>query len=80
MGYSELIPCATLGLIAFGVFALHAGRLADCWSREGVIGMFFVGIGLAAIGNSFVKNLIQMAVGLFISGMFAAIYHPVAQR
>ena len=39
--------------------------------------MFFVGIGLAAIGTSFVKNPIQMAVGLFIIGMFAAIYHPV---
>ena len=39
--------------------------------------MFFVGNGLAAIGTSFVKNPIQMAVGLFIIGMFAAIYHPV---
>ena len=39
--------------------------------------MFFVGIGLAAIGTSFVKNPIQIAVGLFIIGMFAAIYHPV---
>ena len=77
MGYSELIPYATPGLIAFGVFSLPAGWLADRWSREGVMGVFFVGIGLAAIGTSFVQNPIQMAIGLFIIGMFAGIYHPV---
>ena len=36
-----------------------------------------MGIGLAAIDSSFVQNPIQMAIGLFIIGMFAAIYHPV---
>ncbi len=77
LGYAELIPYATPGLIAFGVFSLPAGWLADRWSREGVMGVFFVGIGLAAIGTSFVQNPIQMAIGLFIIGMFAAIYHPV---
>ncbi len=77
LGYAELIPYATPGLVAFGVFSLPAGWLADRWSREGVMGVFFVGIGLAAIGTSFVQNPIQMAIGLFIIGMFAAIYHPV---
>ena len=41
------------------------------------MGLFFVGIVLAAIGTSFVQNPIQMAIGLFIIGMFATIYHPV---
>ena len=77
LGHFELIPYATPGLITFGVVVLPAGWLADRWSREGVMGMFFVGNGLAAISTSFVKNPIQMAVGLFIIGMFAAIYHPV---
>ncbi|MEC8593626.1 MAG: MFS transporter [SAR324 cluster bacterium] len=77
LGYAELIPYATPGLVAFGVFSLPAGWLADRWSREGVMGVFFVGIGLAAISTSFVQNPIQMAIGLFIIGMFAAIYHPV---
>ena len=72
LGYSELIPYATPGLIAFGVFSLPAGWLADRWSREGVMGVFFVGIGLAAIGTSFVQNPIQMAIGLFIIGMFCS--------
>ena len=77
LGYSELIPYATPGLIAFGVFSLPAGWLADRWSREGVMGVLFFGIGLAVIGTSFVQNPIQMAIGLFVIGMFAAIYHPV---
>ncbi len=77
LGYAELIPYAIPGLVAFGVFSLPAGWLADRWSREGVMGVFFVGIGLAAISTSFVQNPIQMEIGLFIIGMFAAIYHPV---
>ncbi|MAA67344.1 MAG: hypothetical protein CL915_00965 [Deltaproteobacteria bacterium] len=52
LGYSKLIPYVTPGLITFDVFSLPAGWLADRWSREGVIGVFFVGIGLAAIGTS----------------------------
>ena len=40
-------------------------------------GGVFLGIGLAATGTSFVQNPIQMAIGLFIIGMFPAIYHPV---
>ena len=39
LGYAELIPYATPGLIAFGVFSLPAGWLADRWSREGVMGV-----------------------------------------
>ena len=66
LSYAELIPYATPGLVAFGVFSLPAGWLADRWSREGVMGVFFVGIGLAAISTSFVQNPIQMAIGLFI--------------
>ena len=77
MPYGDLIPYATPGLIAFGVFSLPAGWLADRWSREGMMGVFFVGIGLAAIGTSFATNPVQIAAGLFTVGVFAAIYHPV---
>ena len=47
MSYSELIPYATPGFVAFGVCALLAGWLADKWSREGMMVVFFFGIGLA---------------------------------
>jgi len=77
MPYGDLIPYATPGLIAFGVFSLPSGWLADRWSREGMMGVFFVGIGLSAIATSLATNPIQIATGLFAVGMFAAIYHPV---
>ena len=77
LSYAELIPYATPGLIAFGIFSLPAGWLADRWSREGMMVVFFIGIGLAAIATSAAQNPVQIAAGLFVIGMFAAIYHPV---
>jgi len=77
MSYAELIPYATPGLIAFGVFSLPAGWLADRWSREGMMTIFFIGIGLAAIATSTAQTPEQIAIGLFVVGVFAAIYHPV---
>lgn len=75
--YAQLIPYATPGLVAFGLFSLPAGWLADRWSREGMMVIFFIGIGLASIATSFAQDPVQMAIGLFVVGMFAAIYHPV---
>ena len=77
MSYAELIPYATPGLIAFGVFSLPAGWLADRWSREGMMVVFFIGIGLASVATSTAQSPVQIAVGLFVVGVFAAIYHPV---
>ncbi|MGI9390103.1 MAG: MFS transporter [Boseongicola sp.] len=77
MSYAELIPYATPGLIAFGVFSLPAGWLADRWSREGMMAVFFVGIGLASVATSAAQSPVQIALGLFVVGVFAAIYHPV---
>jgi len=77
VSYAELLIYATPGFFAFGLFSLPAGWLADKWSRDGMIGVFFVGIGLASIGTSFSETPLQMGIGLFVIGMFAAIYHPV---
>lgn len=77
MPYSELILYATPGLIAFGLFSLPAGWIADKWSREGMMAVFFVGIGLASVATSLAGSPVQMSIGLFVIGMFAAIYHPV---
>jgi len=77
LSYAELIPYATPGFVAFGLFSLPAGWLADRWSREGMIAVFFLGIGVAAIATSFATGPLQIAFGLFVIGVFAAIYHPV---
>ncbi len=77
VGYAELLAYATPGFFAFGVFSLPAGWLADRWSRDGMMVVFFIGIGLASIATSFAASPLQIGVGLFVIGMFAAIYHPV---
>ncbi len=77
MSYATLIPYATPGFIAFGVFALVAGWIADRWSREGMIVIFFIGIGASSMATSMADSPIQIAMGLTLIGIFAAIYHPV---
>jgi MFS family permease len=75
--YAELIVYATPGFVAFGAFALPAGWLADRWSRHGMMVVFFVGIGLSSIVCALAQTPLQMSIGLFFVGTFAAIYHPV---
>ncbi len=77
VSYSDLLKYATPGFLAFGLFALPAGWIADKWSREGMVAVFFIGIGLAAIATAFSQTPLQVGIGLFFVGIFAAIYHPV---
>ena len=75
--YDQVLSYAAPGFFAFGVFALPAGWLADKWSREGMIAVFFVGIGCASILTAAAQSPLQIGVALFVVGVFAAIYHPV---
>ena len=77
LGYADLLRYATPGFFAFGVFALPAGWIADKWSREGMLSVFFIGIGLASIATSFARSPFEIGLGLFVISVFAAIYHPV---
>lgn len=77
MSYSELIPYATPGFVAFAIFTFPAGWLADKWNRVHMMAVFFIGIGLSSILVAVATTPFQISVGLFIVGMFAAIYHPV---
>ncbi len=77
LSYAELVKFATPGFFAFGVFSLPAGWLADKWSRDGMMSLFFIGIGFASIATSFARTPTEIGIGLFVVGIFAAIYHPV---
>ena len=77
MSYGQLITYATSGFAAFAVFTIPAGWLADRWSREGMMAVFFIGIGASSAATALATTPLEMAVGLFAIGMFAAIYHPV---
>ena len=77
MSYAELIPYATPGFVAFGLGSLPAGWVADQWSREGMLTIFFVGIGASSIFTALADSPLQIALGLLAIGAFASIYHPV---
>jgi MFS family permease len=77
MSYAELLKISIGGWIAFGLFSIPAGWLADKWSRWGTMVLFFIGIGSASILTGLAQTTTQVAIGLTLIGMFAAIYHPV---
>ena len=73
-GAPELCHPRVLGLRP----VLAAGGLARRQLEPGWHdGVFFVGIGLASIATAFARSPLEIAIGLFIIGVFAAIYHPV---
>jgi len=75
--YSELLPLSLGGFIALGAFSIPAGWIADHWSRYKMMAVFFFGIGASLFLTGFAQSSWQIAVGLTLTGMFAAIYHPV---
>src|SRR6266436_5332455 len=77
MAYSELLPYATPGFVAFGAGSLLTGWLGDRWSRRHMMVIFFVGIGASMIAVGFVQTPLQLGAALLSIGLFASIYHPV---
>jgi len=75
--YSQLLPLALGGFIAFGAFAIPAGWLADHWSRYRTMVIFYFGIGASLFLTGFAQSPWHIAAGLTLTGAFAAIYHPV---
>jgi len=77
MTYSELLPYATPGFVAFGAGSLLTGWLGDRWSRRHMMVIFFIGIGSAMIAVGLVQTPLQLGAALLAIGVFASIYHPV---
>jgi MFS family permease len=75
--YSEMIALSSTAFLAFGIFSLPAGWLADRWSRRNLMAAFYFGCGLSLALTAFAPNLTMLAAGMFVLGIFAAIYHPV---
>src|SRR5947209_8454385 len=77
MSYSELLPYATPGFIAFGAGSLLTGWLGDRWSRRHMIAIFFAGTGVSMMAVGVVQTPLQLGAALLSIGLFASIYHPV---
>jgi len=77
LGYSELLPYATPGFVAFGAGALATGWLGDRWSRRHMLAIYFLGIGASMIAVGLIRTPLQLGAALLAIGLFASIYHPV---
>lgn len=77
MTYSDLLPYATPGFMAFGAGSLVTGWLGDRWSRRHMMVIYFIGIGFSMIAVGLVQTPVQLGAALFAIGAFASIYHPV---
>jgi MFS family permease len=77
MAYSELLPHATPGFVAFGAGSLLTGWLGDRWSRRHMMVIFFLGIGASMMTVGLVQTPLQLGAALLAIGIFASIYHPV---
>jgi MFS family permease len=77
MAYSELLPYATPGFVAFGAGSLLTGWLGDRWSRRHMMVIFFLGIGISMVAVGLVQTPLQLGAALLSIGLFASIYHPV---
>ena len=77
MAYSQLLPYATPGFIAFGAGSLLTGWLGDRWSRRHMMVIFFIGIGASMIAVGLAQTPLELGLALLAIGIFASIYHPV---
>lgn len=75
--YAGLIGLSTGAFVAFGLFSLPVGWLADRVGRRNLLGVFFIGVGVTCLLLAGAHSRWQFAAGLALLGLFASIYHPV---
>ncbi len=77
LSYASLIGLSTGAFLAFGLFSLPMGWLAERLGRRNLLGIFFGGCGVACLGLSTANSPTMFGIWLFVLGVFSAIYHPV---
>src|SRR5471032_3349833 len=63
--YSELIALSSAAFLAFGIFSLPAGWLADRWSRRNMMAAFYFGCGVSLAATAFAPTPMWLAAGMF---------------
>src|SRR6201992_1030747 len=64
MAYSELLPYATPGFVAFGAGSPVTGWLGAPGGRRHMMVIFFVGIGASMIAVGFVNTPLELGAAL----------------
>lgn len=77
IGYDQLLELWWVGSLLVGLMALPAGRLGDVWSVPGLMVIYFIGMGGAAVVCGLASGPPPLMIGLSAIGLFGAIYHPI---
>jgi len=77
LDYATLISLATGAFVAFGLFALPSGWVAERLGRRNMLGIFYLGCAAACAGLSTAASPSAFAGWLLLLGIFSAIYHPI---
>jgi len=77
LSYATLIGLSTGAFVAFGLFSLPMGWLADRLGRRNLLATFFNGCGIACLGLSTASSSTGFTFWLLVLGVFSAIYHPI---
>lgn len=77
LDYATLIALATGAFVAFGLFALPSGWVAERLGRRNMLGIFYLGCAAACAGLSTAASPAAFAGWLLLLGIFSAIYHPI---
>lgn len=75
--YGPMIALSTGAFVAFGLFALPMGWLAERVGRRNLLAAFFLGCAASLAGLSASSTPTAIAAWLFALGVFTAIYHPI---
>ncbi|MFD2233520.1 MFS transporter [Phaeospirillum tilakii] len=77
LSYQEALALIVAGKLLYGLAAPAAGWLGDRWSTVGMMGVFFLGLGGAAVAAGLAPSPWTLAAALTLVGLFGSIYHPV---
>src|ERR1700741_5044297 len=70
MAYSELLPYATPGFVAFGAGSLLTGWLGARGSPRHMMVIFFLGIGASMIAVGLAQTKLELGFALLSVGIF----------
>src|SRR3979409_1740257 len=77
MAYSELLPYATPGFVAFGAGSLLTGWLGDGGGPRQMLGIFLAGNCASRIAVRLVRTRLELGAPLLSIGLFSSIYPTV---
>jgi FSR family fosmidomycin resistance protein-like MFS transporter len=77
ISYEKALTLIIGGKLLMGLAAPLAGWLADRWSTVGMMALYFLGTGAAAVWVGLSQGPWEMAFALGALGLFGSIYHPV---